>query len=74
VFAEDLDGLVSLQRLLTRHGLDVHEFDARPFGSGAAVRLVLRSREEEAHRLVADLREVPALRFVTDDQLEDPDG
>jgi putative Mg2+ transporter-C (MgtC) family protein len=73
IVTEDMDGLMTIQRLLAAAELRPYEFSVKPFGSGVSVHLILRCRLQEARSLLAELRDVRGVTFVSDEALADSD-
>jgi hypothetical protein len=69
-----IPGVEDVRRVLATHELAAHEFRITPFADGIVVRLILRCRVPRMAQVLAELRALDSISFVSDHVLTEPDG
>lgn len=67
IIAHDLTALARIQDALAREGVVGREVGLQPFGDAVAARVTVSLRRDEARALVARLRRLDDVAFVTDE-------
>jgi hypothetical protein len=69
-----IPGVEDVRRVLATHDLGGPRVPHTPFADGIVVRLILRCRVPRMAQVLAELRALDSISFVSDHVLTEPDG